>query len=372
MISIHTLPAISLRCLILVILFANWANGQSIQRIRTSDDRQHFVIGNPAWPHKVWGVNYDHDRQGRLLDEYWEQSWPSVESDFSEIRELGANCVRVHFQLGKFMVAPDRVNEKSLKQLEKLLQLAEKNRLHLNITGLACYHKSNIPPWYDKLTEAQRWECQAVFWRAIARTCKANPTVFCFDLMNEPILPGKEPAKDWLAGDFGGKHFVQRIALDLKDRTRHEVAEAWVNKMVDAIRQEDKETLITVGVIPWALTWPNAKPLFYSPTVSRKLDFVSVHFYPGRNEVDKALKALKVYDIGKPIVVEEFFPLKCSQKELLTFVEQADQVDGWFSFYWGTTAKELRSDKSPRDAKRIIADQITASWLDAFQQLTQK
>ncbi len=45
--------------------------------------------------------------------------------------------------------------------------------------------------------------------------------------------------------------------------------------------------MITVGVFAWALTFPGAKPVFYSDAVARHLDFVSVHFYPKRGEVVK-------------------------------------------------------------------------------------
>ena len=63
---------------------------------------------------------------------------------------------------------------------------------------------------------------QARFWEAVAATCRNRPAVFCYDLMNEPIVT------------------------------------------------EDN----------------------------------SLHFYPRKDEVGKALKALAVYDIGKPIVIE--------------------------------------------------------------------
>ena len=62
--------------------------------------------------------------------------------------------------------------------------------------------------------------------------------------MNEPILPGKKPATEWLAGELAGKHFVQRLTLDLKGRTREEIAEAWVNKMAGAIRRHDDRHLL--------------------------------------------------------------------------------------------------------------------------------
>lgn len=354
------------RLLILLAVMSSPAAAETFDHIRVSDDGTHFVQGDRAERFIVWGVNYDHDGSGRLLDEYWINEWSTVKEDFREIKELGANCVRIHLQIGKFMDAPDRPNEAALEQLGKLVRLAEETGLRLDITGLACYHKKNIPEWFDKLEEQQRWKAQAAFWEAVAKVCKDSPAIFCYDLMNEPILPGKEPATEWLAGDLNGKHFVQRIALKLKDRTREQIAEAWVNQMVEAIKKHDKRHLITVGAIPWVFHFGGGKPIFHSETVGKNLDFVAVHFYPKKGEVDKALDALKVYDVGKPLVIEEMFPLKCGIDELTEFIRESSEfTDGWISFYWGTTAKELREKED-----RGIGEAIKAAWFEQFEKLS--
>ncbi|MHC4565760.1 MAG: cellulase family glycosylhydrolase [Planctomycetota bacterium] len=257
--------------------------------------------------------------------------------------------------------AADRASHSNLRQLARLLRLAEQTGLYLDITGLGCYHKKDVPEWYDAMDEAERWDVQARFWEAIAGTCAASPAVFCYDLMNEPILAGaKKRETEWLAGEFAGKHFVQRITLDLAGRNREQVAKAWVDKLVTAIRKHDKRHMITVGVIPWAHTWPKAKPLFYSKQVSENLDFASVHFYPKKGEVEKALTALAVYDIGKPLIIEEMFPLKCSLEELDVFIDSSrETADGWIGFYWGKTPEECRGSGT-------LADAVTAVWLDFF------
>jgi hypothetical protein len=350
-----------------LLLMTSVATVEPLEHIRVSDDGTHFVHGASAERFIVWGVNYDHDGPGRLLDEYWIDEWETVVRDFREIKALGANCVRIHLQVGKFMDAPNKPNAAALKQLAQLVKLAEETRLYLDVTGLACYHTKNIPAWYDKLGEPDRWAVQATFWEAVADTCQDSPAILCYDLMNEPILPGKKPATEWLTGELGGKYFVQRLTLDLKGRTREQVAEAWVNMMVDAIRKHDKRHMITVGVIPWVFAFGGGQPLFYSPRVGKRLDFVAVHFYPQKGEVEKALKALKAYEIGKPLVIEEMFPLKCGVDELAAFISKsADHVDGWISFYWGTTAEELNAKDNP-----TIGEAITASWLNRFREMSE-
>jgi Cellulase (glycosyl hydrolase family 5) len=309
-----------------------------------------------------WGCNYDHDAANRLLEEYWKAEWPAVTGDFEEMKALGANTVRIHLQVSKFMKSAQETNSESLAQLARLLVLAERTGLYLDITGLGCYDKQDVPPWYNRLNERERWDVQARFWEAVAKTCRRSPAVFCYDLMNEPVVSEDKPHRDWTPGAFGDRYFVQRLTLDFEGRTPPRIAKAWTDKLVAAVRKWDRRHLITVGAIPWALTWPTAKPLFYSREVSEKLDFVSLHFYPKSGEVDKALKALAVYDIGKPIVIEEIFPLSCSVEELDRFIEGSKTLAaGWISFYWGKTISEYEQEK-----KRGIADDITLHWLQYF------
>lgn len=341
------------------------ADPPAMKWIRPSDDGTHFVQVPSDEPIVFWGVNYDHDGPGRLLEDYWEQEWEAIESDFAEIKALGANVVRIHLQLPKFMNSPSTPNQSNLDRLKRLVSLAEGTGLYLDITGLGCYHKQDIPEWYDALPEDQRWDVQAKFWTEVAGVCESSPAIFCYDLMNEPILPGKDkPETEWLTGELGGKFFVQRIALDLNGRTRQQVAQAWVQKMTTAIREVDSRHMVTLGVIPWALVFKGAKPLFYDPEVGASLDFVSVHFYPRKDQVDEALTALKVYEVGKPLVIEEMFPLRCSLEEMETFIEGSrDITDGWISFYWGATIEE-------NEKKGDLRGAIMAKWLRRFTALS--
>jgi len=335
---------------------------RKMKTIGVSGDRSRFITREDQGRFVAWGFNYDHDEQGRLLEDYWDAEWPRVEEDFREMKQLGANVVRIHLQLGKFMQEPNRPNEAALDQLTRLVDLAERVHLYLDLTGLGCYHKKDVPSWYDGLSEKARWEVQALFWEAVAGRCAKSPAIFCYDLMNEPILAGAAKKEtEWLAGEFAGKHFVQRITLDLAGHTREQVAKAWVDKLVTAIRRHDDLHMITVGVIPWVHTWPKARPLFYSKQVSENLDFASVHFYPERGQVNKALRALAAYDIGKPLIVEEMFPLKCSTEELDAFVDGSRAIaEGWIGFYWGSTTEEYRQS-------RDIGSALTLAWLEFFE-----
>jgi len=331
--------------------------------IRVSDDGTHFVFSGSGSKFTPWGFNYDHDRTNRLLEYYWKEEWNTVAGDFVEMKALGANTVRVHLQVSRFMKSAEELNSESIEQFARLLRLAEATGLYLDITGLGCYDKPDVPQWYNDLDEAPRWEVQARFWEAIARTCSHSPAVFCYDLMNEPVLTEDKKSRDWTPGAFGDRYFVQRLTLDFAGRTQQEIAKAWVDKLVAAIRKHDSRHLITVGAIPWAMVWPNAKPIFYSKEVGANLDFVSVHFYPESGKVDKALTALAVYQVGKPVVIEEMFPLSCSVEELDQFIEGSQSRNlacGWIGFYWGKTIAECKAEK------QSMADAFVLRWLEYF------
>ena len=93
--------------------------------VAVSKDKKGFILDPSGRPFVPWGFNYDHDDKGRLIEDYWEDEWPTVEAHFGQMKKLGANLVRVHLQLGKFMESPEKVNEKALGQIDKLLRLAE-------------------------------------------------------------------------------------------------------------------------------------------------------------------------------------------------------------------------------------------------------
>jgi Cellulase (glycosyl hydrolase family 5) len=318
-------------------------------------------------PFVPWGFNYDHDEKNRLLEDYWETEWPKVEQDFAEMKDLGANVVRIHLQVGKFLNGPDEPNADALGRLRKLLDLAEKTGLYLDLTGLACYRKRDTPEWYDALDETGRWRAQATFWTAVAKTCATSPAVFCYDLMNEPVVTGgpRKPG-DWLGPPFGEFCYVQFITLDPKGRPRPEIARQWIETLTRSIRAIDPTRLITVGMVDWSLDRPGLSSGFVPSKVAGPLDFVAVHLYPeaGAKTQAEQLETLRGFVVdGKPVLIEETFPLKCSADEWRVFFKESRAVaSGWVGFYWGKTREECKKSGT-------IGDAMMVGWLDLFREL---
>jgi hypothetical protein len=335
-----------------------------LDRIRVAGDGKGFVLPASGKPFTPWGLNYGN--AGRLIEDFWDADWATVAGDFRDMKALGANVVRVHLQFGKFMDGPGQPNAKALERLGKLLDLGEKTGLYLDLTGLGCYRKSDVPKWYDGLSEEDRWGAQACFWGAVARRCAKSHAVFCYDLLNEPFAGGgdKKPG-DWYSGKpIGGLDFIQWIALDLRGRRREEIGRAWIQRLSAAIREHDKVHLITVGLLPWAPLWGHLSG-FIPEKVAPELDFISVHIYPEKGKVDEAINGLQKFAVGKPVVVEETFPLACSIIELEDFIKRSrGTACGWMGHYDGMTPERLEGLRKER--RLTISQALYLEWLTLF------
>lgn len=348
--------------ILLLALVGSGAPAKPLEWVRVAPDQKGFELAESKRPFVPWGFNYDHDETGRLIEDYWADEWPKVEEDFREMAALGANVVRVHPQFGKFMKGPNEPDEAQLDRLGKLVKLAESTGLYLDVTGLGCYHKPDIPAWYDALDEPERWAAQAVFWEAVAARCAQSPAIFCYDLMNEPVVPGgKRKDRDWLGPGFAGSFFVQFITLDQADRPRPEIARKWIETLAAAIRKHDSRHMITVGLVNWSLDRPGLSSGFVPDKIAGPLDFLCVHLYPENGKLEDAQETLKGFAaVGKPVVIEETFPLKCSKATFRSFLDQSrEHVAGWVGFYWGKTLEECKAGKS-------FPDVMMVAWLETF------
>jgi hypothetical protein len=272
---------------------------------------------------------------------------------------MRANVIRIHLQFPDFVKGPGRFDPEALARLTQMLELAKKHRIYLDITGLSCYRKNKRADWYDAMSDKDRWRTQAQFWEAIAERCASSPAVFGYDLINEPIVSGKR--KDgWYTGEFGGYEFLQRLSLDQGDRPLDDIAREWTRTMVAAIRKRDKTHLITIGMLPaWGVS-PKA--------VGPELDFIAVHIYPRAGKVEDAIANLKQFDVGKPIVIEETFPLYCGVADERQFLlSSRDIASGWIGQYPDASPAELKARQ--RSGQITMADAAYLNWVELFDEL---
>ncbi|HXG61705.1 MAG TPA: cellulase family glycosylhydrolase [Planctomycetota bacterium] len=338
------------------------ARAPRLERIGIAPDGRGFRLEESGRPFRPWGFNYDRDHDKRLLEDYWESEWSRVEEDFREMKALGANVVRVHLQFGRFMKGPAEPDGAALERLGRLLGLAEELGIYLDLTGLGNYRKSASPAWYDAASEKERWALQARFWEAVAVRCAASPAVFCYNLMNEPVSPSG-PGSEWLPGPgLAGFHYVEALSKDPAGRSRDEISRAWIATLLPAVRRHDPRRPVTAGMF-FLFERPGALTLGTDPEkFGAALDFWSLHLYPKEGEVPRTLALIDSIPRGKPLLVEEYFPLNCSIDTLRALVREGrERVAGWIGFYWGRTPREMAGSADPVEA-------LTARWLEFFRE----
>jgi hypothetical protein len=332
----------------------------AMERIGAGPDGRSFVKIPSGQPFVPWGFNYDRDHAHHLLEDYWDAEWERVVGDFQEMKALGATQVRVHLQFGKFMRAPGTPDPAALARLRKLVLFAERIDLYLDLTGLGNYRKKDSPAWYDAASEAERWAMQADFWDAVSSTCADSPAVFCYTLMNEPVSPAG-PAKEWLPGEgLGGFHYVEVLTKDLAGRNRVDLTRQWIATLTKPIRKNDPRRMVTAGSF-FLFEVPTGLTLGQEPKQALQgLDFASVHCYPKDGKVSALVDLLGTLKLGKPILIQEMFPMNCSFESFEAFVTGSRaHVSGWTGFYWGRSLEDMKGSKEP-------VDLLMTAWLTWF------
>ena len=340
--------------LVCLALLGRGAEAGEMERVRLAGDGEGFVLADSGARFVPWGHNYASvDLLERLAADP-----QRVERDFAEMKAAGTTVARVHPEMPRILRGPREVDPAALGHLRTLLGIAERSGIRLMITGLACYRIDDRLAWYDALDDEGRWETQAFFWDAVARTCAESPAVFAYDLANEPASKGP-PEAGWYMGRMGEVEFCQRLSLDPAKTDGGAVFREWTTRMVAAIRARDADRLVTLGMLPF--------PGAYEAAVER-LDFVSPHLYPKKGKVAEEIDLLRKFARGKPIVIGETFPLECSAAEEREFLLASRPIArGWIG-HWPDTPPE-RLAESTRAGTATIHDAIWLSWVRLFEEV---
>jgi len=356
--------------------------------IEVSGDGFGFRTADTHRPFVPVGANYDHDYRDRLIEDYWADEWPKVEEDFEEMAALGLDVVRIHLQLNRFMTGPKSINQTSFERLDRLVDLAHRLGLYLDLTGLAHYRKSDIPAWFLALDDDAMQESEAFFWSETARRYADEPSIFCYDLQNEPLV-NLQDTSEIVGAPFENKFTFVNLKMRTPSRPwsrwpkgdhpdedlirfAHDRAVSWTRAMTTAIRSHDRRHLVTIGLLPGSLPFEDYY-WFFAPTVlAPYLDFMSVHLHlSGTAEANNRLASemiLRAAYVKKPVVVEEY-SLLVPDDVRERFLERAFRsASGFIGYYWGETAETLRSlgtMKAAIDADAIGRLQRIAKTLQA-------
>ena len=78
---------------IIVLLAVAPCSAADLEWVKVSNEGKGFVQAESGKAFVPWGFNYDHEGDGQLIEDYWDDKWPTVESAFQEMKKLGANVM---------------------------------------------------------------------------------------------------------------------------------------------------------------------------------------------------------------------------------------------------------------------------------------
>ena len=95
---------------------------------------------------------------------------------------------------------------------------------------------------------------------------------------------------------------------------------------------------------------------------------ISVHIYPESRKPESARQALEQCKVGKPVVIEETFPLSCTNEELSKFLHASrDIASGWIWHFDGYTIADY--DAIEKAGKLTISQAIWRGAIKEFERL---
>ena len=344
---------------VVVAAVASRTSAQAIQArpemglIVVSPDGTGFVERPSGRPFIPFGTNY-YDPNTGWAPKIWRQFDPDrVTRHFQAMSDLGVNCARVFLTAATFQPEVDRIDEQALVKLDTLIRIARPSGIRLILTGPD--HWEGTPSYWrpDRFAGEQALQALETFWRTVGRRYRGEPAIFAWDLLNEPHMPWSTESwrpkwnqwlqakyKDWegLKSAWGseikeGESWEEVAVPENKadkgsprlidwQTFREHLADEWVRRQVEAIRQADPTHLVTVGYIQWSYPLvrqgnPNLYAAFNPRRQSQWLDFMCVHFYPllGRPFESKEnwdrnltyLQSVLAYcHVGKPVVLGEY------------------------------------------------------------------
>ncbi len=140
--------------------------------------------------------------------------------------------------------------------------------------------------------------------------------------------------------------------------------------MTAAVRKQDRRALITVGLLPWSRQWKHLSG-FVPEKIAPELDSISVHIYPDRKQPEEAMEALRVCVTGKPVVIEETFPLMCDGPQFDAFLRASREIAcGWIAHYDGHDLVEL--DALEAAGRLTVSQAIYREAMRSFVRLKQE
>ncbi len=181
-----------------------------------------------------------------------------IHKDFELLKDAGINTLRIFIQYQDF--GASEVRPEKLKKLKKVLDIAHQNNLKTIVTLFDFYGDYSVSDWTLNNQHALH----------IVNALKEHPTLFAWDIKNEPNL-------------------------DFESRGKSTIL-AWLKQMITYVKSIDSKHPVTIG-------WSNTQS---ASILADRLDFVSFHYYEKLQELPQKYAQLKNKIPNKTIVIGEF------------------------------------------------------------------
>jgi hypothetical protein len=301
-------------------------------RISVHGDR--LYNGDRPW--RAWGMNWgvgDHQPVIAYFDDPSAANLSVLSGELGRARSMGANSMRIYLQLGQVMATPTRPRGRTLVALRRLLALAQRDGIYLDVTGDLVWRPSRAPAWYGGLGRRSRWMVQALFWKAVARAASSSPAVLCYELTSEPIVAQTRAS---YYGRIGNWWFQQSIAV-AAPRDADQLARSWTRLLGSAVRSEDDRP-VTIGLLP-----DTAGP-FSPANIGDLLDMLTVHEYPTTGQAGAAISVIRSFaGARKPVLLGETSMLMDDALTQGRFLTAAGRfLAGAFEFFDGRNPASIQ------------------------------
>ena len=252
-------------------------------------DNSILYQGRPGF---LVGANYLPSKHWLTILRNWDEK--VVENDMQAMQSIGIRCIRFFPLWSLVQTKPDKLDSAVLSNLDKLIEIAGRYGIQIQITPLTGFISGGIyfPKWVkgnifkdDKLIKAEEF-----YMETMARKYGNNSVVQSFDLGNESNV---------------------MIEFNNFEVTPADVAN-WMGRLSSAFRKGAPGALFTVS------PGTGLDQYFTNETLAKNSDFMVVHpyiYWQGTLNLDPWIGQRTLYGLnyliewtammGKPVVVQE-------------------------------------------------------------------
>lgn len=274
---------------LIIIAFQLVFNGHANAQTWSVNGENLLHEGRPTF---LIGANYLPSQHWLTILRTWDGE--VVEQDMQAMQSIGIRCIRFFPLWSLIQTQPDKLDKAVLANLDKLIEIAGRHGIQLQITPLTGFLSGGMyfPKWAtgNLFKDENMIKAEEFYMEEMARRYGNNPNVQAFDLGNESNVM------------IGSNKF---------EITPEQVTQ-WMGRIRTAFKKGAPGALFTVS------PGTGMDQYYTNETLSKNSDFMVVHpyiYWHGTLKLDPWIGQRTLYDsnymiewaamMGKPVVVQE-------------------------------------------------------------------